>query len=171
MIAPARTLALALVCASATGCAAKMPPSVRHPLAPAAAETKPMPEIRRRTLDGATFDSSAARGKVVVVKFFAKYCEPCKESLPWVARLAAERKDVAVVGIAEDERESDVRELAAAFGLGFPIVHDAGNALAGRFRVSELPVTFVADASGKIRWVGGPGQTEAQLRDAVSASR
>jgi thiol-disulfide isomerase/thioredoxin len=168
-----------LVClASVTGCgSAAMPASyAQNPLAPAgplAEQAKALPEIKRRTLDGATFDTAAerARGKkVTVVKFFAKYCEPCKQSLPWFQRFAKGHPEVAVLGIAEDERESDVRDVATTFGLTFPIVHDTGNALSGRFRVSDMPITFVADRSGKIRWVGGPDQTEADLEAAVSAS-
>ena len=154
-----------------------MPASyAQSPLAPAGplpSQAKPLPEIKRRTLEGATFDTAAerARGKkVIVVKFFARYCEPCKRSLPWFQQFAKEHPEVAVVGIAEDERESDARDVATTFGLTFPIVHDTGNALSGRFRVTDMPITFVADKSGRIRWVGGPDQTEADLEAAVAAS-
>lgn len=149
-----------------------MPPSyARHPLSPSGNETRPLPDIKRRTLDGATFDTAEVRGrKVIVVKFFARYCEPCKRSLPWFQQFAKEHPKVAVLGIAEDERESDARDLATTFGLTFPIVHDTGNAISGRFRVSDMPFTFVADRNGRIRWVGGPDQTEAELDAAVSAS-
>ncbi len=141
------------------------------PVGPSAAQQKPLPEIKRRTLDGATFDTAEGRGrKITVVKFFAKYCEPCKRSLPWFEQFAKTHPDVAVLGIAEDERESDVRDVVTTFGLTFPIVHDTGNALSGRFRVTDMPITFVADKSGRIRWVGGPEQTENDLEAAVSAS-
>jgi len=167
------TIAVAVVFA---GCGpAAMPPSYsQSPLAPSgptAAQQKPLPDIKRRTLDGATFDTAEARGrKVTVVKFFAKYCEPCKRSLPWFQQFAKTHPEVAVLGIAEDERESDVRDVASTFGLTFPIVHDTGNALSGRFRVTDMPITFVADKGGRIRWVGGPDQTETDLEAAVSAS-
>jgi thiol-disulfide isomerase/thioredoxin len=157
------------------GCTAVMPPSypgnALSPSGPSALDAKAMPDVKRRTLDGATFDTAEARNhKVVVVKFFAKYCEPCKRSLPWFQRFAAEHPEVAVVGVDEDERESDARDVATMYGLRFPIVHDTGNALSGRFRVSDMPITFVADKKGRIRWVGGPDQTESELEAAVSAS-
>ena len=157
--------------AALAGCAAVMPPSyAQNPLSPSGLETKALPEIKRRTIEGTSFDTTTTRGKVTVVKFFAKYCEPCKRSLPWFEKFSREHRDVAVLGIAEDERESDVRDVATAYGLTFPIVHDTGNALSGRFRVSDMPITFVADRKGRIRWVGGPDQTEADLEAAVSAS-
>ena len=53
--------------------------------------------------------------------------------------------------------------------LTFPVVHDAGNVLAGRFRVTDLPATFVIDGAGRIAWVSGPGQSEEALDRAVAA--
>lgn len=164
-------LAASLVLFLASGCATMPPSDPHHPLSPAGASTKPLPDFKRRTIDGASFDTTSARGRVTVVKFFAKYCEPCKQTLPWFQQFVSGHKDVVVVGIAEDERESDVREMVQAYGLSFPIVQDTGNALSGRFRVTEMPVTFVADRAGRVRWVGGAGQTEDELEAAVSASR
>jgi thiol-disulfide isomerase/thioredoxin len=168
-------LAVGLALMVLGGCGAAMPPSYREnalsPSGPSALDAKSIPDVKRRTLDGATFDTAEARGhKVVVVKFFSKYCEPCKRSLPWFQKFATEHPEVAVLGVDEDERESDARDLVTMYGLRFPIVHDSGNALSGRFRVSDMPITFVADKKGRIRWVGGPDQTESDLEAAVSAS-
>jgi cytochrome c biogenesis protein CcmG, thiol:disulfide interchange protein DsbE len=160
-------LALALALAPLlAGCgAAPMPPSIPHALA-----GQPLPEFQRRAIDGAPVDTKSLHGHVLVVKFFAKYCEPCKKTLPAVEALSKSHGDVAFVGIAEDEHESDVNEVIATFHLTFPVVHDAGQTLAGRYRVSEMPVTFVADKQGSIKWVGGPGQTEEDLTAAIEAA-
>lgn len=152
-----------------TGCAAPapapMPPSAPSPLA-----GKPLPDVKRPTLDGTRLDTGSLRGRVVVLKFFAEYCEPCKRTLPAAEGLHRQLPDVAFVGISEDDRVSTANELVARYQLTFPIVHDRGQALAGRFRVGELPATFVADATGTVRWVGGPAQTEDDLRRAIEAS-
>src|SRR5262245_51471877 len=95
----------------AMACGASMPPSYgAHPLSPTGAVTKPLPEIKRHTIDGGTFDSGQTRGRVTVVKFFAKYCAPCKTTLPWFEKFVRDNPKVAALGIAEDERESDVLE-------------------------------------------------------------
>ena len=75
----------------------------------------------------------------------------------------------AFIGISEDEYASDAQSLVDGFGLSFPVVHDQGNVLAGRFRVSEMPVTFVIDGQGVVQWVGGPGQDEDDLASAIAA--
>jgi thiol-disulfide isomerase/thioredoxin len=146
----------------ATSCGAPAPP----PSAPSALLQKPIPKFKRRTLAGSSVNTEP--GQVVVVKFFAKYCEPCKKTLPVAERLHQENADVRFIGIAEDEYQADVDEMVQAYSLTFPIVHDRGNVLAGRFRVSEMPITFVADASGAIRWVGGEGQKEDDLEAAIA---
>ncbi|MBI5533758.1 MAG: TlpA family protein disulfide reductase [Deltaproteobacteria bacterium] len=134
---------------------------------PSALLSKPVPAFKRPTLDGSTFDTGSARGKVMVVKFFAKYCEPCKKTLPKAEALHKDRSDIVFVGISEDESEVDAREVKDSYGLTFPIVHDRGNVLSGRFRVSDLPITFVVSADGNIKWVGGPDQSEDDLARAV----
>ena len=161
-LARAASFASALLGLSA--CAATLPPTSHHGLVDHA-----VPDFKRRTIDGTEVDTAALRGHVVVVKFFAKYCEPCKRTLPAIEELAESRKDVTFIGIAEDERESDVREVVSTFHLSFPVIHDNSNVLAGRYRVNEMPVTFVVDPMGGIRWVGDSSRSHAEIVQAVQA--
>jgi cytochrome c biogenesis protein CcmG/thiol:disulfide interchange protein DsbE len=128
-----------------------------------------MPDFRRRTLAGSELDTKALRGRVVVVKFFAEYCAPCTRTLPAVESLSRELEGVQFIGVSEDERRTTAEDLVARYRLSFPVVHDTGQVLSGRYRVSELPKTFVVDKAGKVRWVGGAEQTEDELRAAIEA--
>jgi cytochrome c biogenesis protein CcmG/thiol:disulfide interchange protein DsbE len=112
-----------------------------------------------------------ARGKVAVVKFIAKHCVPCQRTLPAVERLHLQHPDITIVGISEDDNEDDARSLASVHRVTFPIVYDSGNVLAGRYRVTELPMTFVVGRAGAIVWVGGPEKSEDDLTRAVLAAR
>ncbi|MEZ4449763.1 MAG: TlpA disulfide reductase family protein [Nannocystaceae bacterium] len=139
---------LASAAAAALGC--RPPRSLPSPLWDEVA-----PELRGQAIDGRQIDAAALRGRVVVVEFFASYCEPCKRSLPALERLARRDRDVLVIAIGEDEALSKTRGMAEAFQLSMPVLHDYGNVLAGRYRVDGLPITFVVDEGGVIRWVGG----------------
>jgi len=145
---------------------ATMPPSMESTLL-----GQQVPALTRPSLAGAQVDVATMRGKIVVVKFFAEYCEPCKVTLPEAQSLSEKHADVVFVGVSEDEYEQKARDVATQYGLSFPIVHDRGNVLAGRFRVREMPATFVVDTTGVVRWVGGPGQHEGDLAKAISAVR
>lgn len=159
-----RLLVIALLGAACGPDKGTVPPSAESPL-----RAKAVPDFARPSLDGAKVDTKALRGRVVVLKFFAEYCEPCKRTLPATQRMHETYKEkVVFVGVSEDEQESAARRVVAAYGLTFPVVLDRGNVLAGRFRVDEIPVTFVIDAQGTVQWVGGPSSSEDDLEAAVA---
>ena len=163
----ALTALAALACLAGPACGPPaFPVSASHPLLGGH-----LPEIHRQSLDGHTVDKGSLSGTPVLVKFFADYCQPCKETLPAAERIHQAYPDVMFVGVDEDESGETARDVAHRYGLSFPVVHDASNVLAGRFRVTSMPMTFVADASGTIRWVGAEGQTEQEIRQAVQAAR
>lgn len=146
------------------GCVPPGPP----PTAPSAILDKPLPKLSGRTVDGKKVQPEELANRVVVIKFFAKYCEPCKKTLPAAQRLHVDNDDVQFIGVAEDEFGADVSEMIKTYGLTFPVIHDKSNVVAGRFRVDQLPATFVTDTKGNVRWVGAPGQTEADLEAAIA---
>ncbi len=152
-------LALLLVSCGGSG----PPPSAPSPLL-----SKPVPEFSRRTVSGDQVDTKKLGGRVMVVKFFAKYCEPCKRTLPATQNLHREMADVTFIGVAEDEDKADVEEMIETFDLTFPIIHDAYNVVAGHFGVVQLPATFVTDIRGNVKWVGAPGQAEDDLEAAIA---
>jgi cytochrome c biogenesis protein CcmG, thiol:disulfide interchange protein DsbE len=127
----------------------------------------PMPRFEATTIDGTRAGTESAAGKVTVVKFFAKYCVPCKKTLPEAERIASTHADVQVIGIAEDEQPADVAAMVRSYGLTFAVIHDRGGILAGRFGVTQIPATLVADTSGRIVWAGGPEQSVGDLSAAV----
>jgi cytochrome c biogenesis protein CcmG, thiol:disulfide interchange protein DsbE len=161
---PRLVMATALALTAACRPTATPPPSSQHPLL-----GRPMPPIERAALDGATIDSRRFQGRVVVLEFFAKFCEPCRRTLPELRDLSRRAPEIAILGIAEDERQSDAEEMVAQYGLSFPVVLDRGHVISGRYRVNELPATFVADTSGTLRWFGGPGQPHRAAPDAAKA--
>lgn len=163
---PRRCFLFSLSTVLLAGCVSRRP---APPSAPSPLLGKPLPKVRRPTLAGGRISTPDEVGRTVVVKFFAKYCEPCTRTLPAVQRLHEQRGDVLFVGVSEDERRAEAIEIVGLYGLSFPIVHDRGNVLAGKFRVRELPVTFVADRRGIIRYVMGPGHGEEALERVIDS--
>jgi peroxiredoxin len=115
-------------------------------------------------------ETASLRGHVVVVDFFAEHCVPCAKSLPAIEALHKSQPEVAVVGVSEDDEVEGARRVVARYGLRFSVVHDAGHVLAGRYRVSELPATFVVDARGVVRWHGTVEEAK-EMRAVVDGAR
>jgi thiol-disulfide isomerase/thioredoxin len=106
---------------------------------------------------------------VLIVDFFADYCRPCQRALPALEALHRANPELAVVGVSLDEDPARALRSVARHHLSFPVVHDAGNVLAGRFRVAELPYAFVVDGAGKVRFACGFGQPEDAVARVVAA--
>ncbi len=131
----------------------------------------PGPAFSRATVDGPRFDTASATGRVLLVDFFSSTCAPCRRSLPALQALHRRRagEPLVIVGVSLDEDERAARALVARYGLTFPVVHDPGNVLAGRFRVTDIPATFLIDRSGRVAWAGGGEQPEGALERAAVA--
>jgi peroxiredoxin len=166
--APTRSV-LAGVALVLTACAHQEPAAPPPPSSPSPVLNQAVPAFRRPTMQGPTFDTAEVGTRVMVVDFFAAYCRPCQKALPALEALHRERPDVTIVGVSLDDAPEAAARMINRHRLTFPVIHDRGHVLAGRFRVTELPTAFVVDGSGRIIWMAGPAQPEDALPRAVSA--
>lgn len=169
-VAAGRRASLAIVAAAAAfghGCAHT--PSAPPASSPSHLLDGNVPAFRRPTLDGGTFDTADAAGRVLIVDFFADYCRPCQRLLPGVEALHRAHPDWVIVGVSLDEDPARALRSVTRHHLSFPVVHDAGGVLAGRFRVAELPHSFVVDGTGKVRFASGPMQPDDAVARAAAA--
>jgi thiol-disulfide isomerase/thioredoxin len=104
------------------------------------------PTFSLPTITGATTALETAQGHVVLVHFFATWCEPCRDELPVLDRLVA-RADgsVQVLAIAVADADQRVRRFFATTPVNFPILLDRDRAVAKAWKVATLPTTFVLD--------------------------
>jgi len=112
------------------------------------------PRFTVSDLDGNSLALSDLRGRVVVVNFWATWCPPCEDELPDFQALwqAYQARDVVFVGIAMQEEEMDVRELASLVGVSFPLALDQGNRISSAYGVTGVPETFVIDPEGRVAY-------------------
>ncbi|CAG1002069.1 glutathione peroxidase [Methylophilaceae bacterium] len=101
-------------------------------------------EGRKRTL-------GEFRGKVLLVHFWASWCEPCKKEFPALSALASEfgPKGLVVLGVAEDSRER-VEAFMKENRAGFPILFDQYGSVMRDYRVSLIPVSVIVGKDGFI---------------------
>ena len=129
-------------------------PLAQQPAAPVRRIPEELPEIRLPDLSGRPRGLSDFRGRLLVVNFWATWCEPCRREIPLLQSLRRERaKDgVEIVGIALDHRD-DVAQYAQARDLRYPLLIgekgglEAANALG---MDTVLPFSVFADRTGRI---------------------
>jgi cytochrome c biogenesis protein CcmG/thiol:disulfide interchange protein DsbE len=114
-------------------------------------EVAPAPGLPR--LSGSGKGSLADyRGKVVVLNFWASWCDPCREESPllerWHRRLAG--RGGTVLGVDVLDVSSDARDFVHEFGLTYPMLRDKGGDTIEKYGVVAYPETFVIDRRGRI---------------------
>jgi thiol-disulfide isomerase/thioredoxin len=146
-----RSLFGALAFFGVAGCRpSELPRSAGHPLVGG-----PAPRFQRTALSSREVGIPGSdRTRVTVVDFWASWCEACKDSMPVLDSLwRSNRRDgMMVIGVSVDATSDEAESAARAFGASFPIVVDQG--LASAYSVGRIPLTFVIDRQGTIRWVG-----------------
>jgi thiol-disulfide isomerase/thioredoxin len=114
-----------------------------------------LPDIELELLDGTPLRTSDARGKVLVLDFWATWCRPCLWSFPRYAELlvAYEKRGLQIVAVAQDETRNPVDDFVRTNAVGVDIALDTHHLSAGPpFAVSTLPTVLVVDRSGIIRY-------------------
>jgi len=142
-------------------------PETPHPLRGA-----PAPDFSLAARGGAPASPNAYAGKVVLLDFWATWCQPCRASFPeYQALLASYGERVIVVGISEDDEQDGIERFAEETGALFPLAWDADKSVAQRYQISSMPTLFIIDGSGLVRYVhaGFRAGDEASIRAAIDS--
>ncbi len=103
----------------------------------------------------ATVTLSDYAGRPVFLNFWATWCEPCKRELPAFEQFSAEQGEVgaAVLAVNTGEDEATVRAFLDAQGVtGLTVLMDPNADVADQYGVFQIPVTFVIDTAGNVRY-------------------
>jgi cytochrome c biogenesis protein CcmG, thiol:disulfide interchange protein DsbE len=130
------------------------------------------PELGVRDLAGNQVTIAGLRGRVVIVDFWASWCEPCADSMPVYQRLYSQYRErgLTVVGVSQDQRVDNARQFASRHRLSFPVLFDEGHAIANRYQPPRMPTAYVIDRGGIVRHVhagyrsADAGRLESEVR-------
>ena len=144
---------------------------------PAAAEVpKPWtggatPALELSDLQGAKHRLSDYRGKVVLVNFWATWCEPCRDEMPSIERLRAslEGRQFVVLAVNLAEPESRIRKFLEAVPVGFPVLLDRDSQTTRAWQAKLLPATYIVGPDGRIRYrhVGELDWSKPEVRNLI----
>ena len=128
---------------------------------------RPVPKLELDDLAGKPWSLAAMRGQVVVMNFWASWCEPCRAEMPSLELLAQrlEHDGVTVVAINYQEPIPAIRRFLEAQPVTLPILLDRDGDAASAWTPRVFPSTVLIDRSGQPRnvvlgeldWTGGGG--------------
>ena len=112
------------------------------------------PPLALRDLDGKERRLADYRGKVVVLNFWATWCEPCRQEMPSMQRLQDKLAGKPFVILAVDFGEGPprIREFLQTLPVRFTVLLDRDLSTADAWKVKVLPTSLVIDRSQKIRY-------------------
>ncbi len=129
----------------------------------------------RNAVSGEKFRLSALQGKVVVLTFWATWCEPCRKELPILEQFQRQAGEGRVAVLAVNYRErpetySALKRLAKDWRL--TLVDDWNGHIASIYRVDSIPRVFVIGRDGRIfaTHTGYGGRSPDELADDINAA-
>jgi cytochrome c biogenesis protein CcmG, thiol:disulfide interchange protein DsbE len=123
---------------------------------------EPAPALAGDTLHGGTVALAEFEGKVVVVNFWATWCDPCRAEQPELVQVSNDYRGrgVEFLGVNERDDTAKARAWVKEFDVPYPSIVDEPGSWADDFGFFGLPDTYVIDGAGTIRWAVY-GQTDA----------
>jgi cytochrome c biogenesis protein CcmG, thiol:disulfide interchange protein DsbE len=131
----------------------------------------PTPALELDDMTGQTHRLADYRGKVVLVNFWATWCEPCRAEMPSIdgLRSALEGKPFQVLAVNLAEPVSRIEKFMGTMPLHFPLLRDRDGAVAKAWRARLLPASFLIGRDGRVRYAacGELDWTSAAVRERV----
>lgn len=116
------------------------------------------PDFSLPMMGGGTFtlsDNWGSSGNIVVLDFWAAWCNPCKQAIPGLKQISSDyaSKGVKVVGVAIDNPSSTAYTYATAVGVNYTICGDPNFGVTGIYNSGSIPQLYVVDRNGTVSFV------------------
>lgn len=142
---------------------------------------QPAPNLALTSFDGSTTTTlESLSGNVVVLNFWASWCEPCKTEMPAFEAIHQRAgDDVRIIGVdIKNDRVENATQLLTETGVTYQIVRDVGGAHAVYGPIEEAlglgdsyPVTVFIRPDGVIDKITVGAMDEGQIQDAIDNAR
>ena len=123
------------------------------------------PDFSLKSLDGVMVKSRSYEGNIVILNFWATWCQPCRKEIPILKQLT-ERSEAKVVGIALDQEGlKAVKPFVEQNGINYTVLLGDEDVFR-RFNGFAIPYTLVLDPKGEIvKIYRGPTTKESLEQD------
>lgn len=146
----------------------------RQPRAsPSPASEQPI-DFALPALGGGEIGAGDLRGRVVLLDFWATWCVPCQESLPFYQGLTDRYgvRGLRVVAVSVDSDAAEVKRFVNDRGLTFDVLLDPEGSLASRLDLPTMPTLFLLGREGTVLWkhAGFDRRDKAMIEEHIHAA-
>ena len=110
------------------------------------------PDFTLASLDGEQWSLSLLRGQVVLLNFWASWCEPCHRELPQLQQLRERHYDdgLVVLGVS-DEDPGKARPYLEEHGISYPSLHDRDGSAMRSYQINAIPTSLIIGRDGRLQ--------------------
>jgi len=111
-----------------------------------------IPNFQIDSIKGGKFDTDLLQGKVILLNFFATWCPPCHEELPYLQKLSEQYqgKEFVLLSIGREHNLSEVEDFVAKKGLTYAFAVDPERKVYNKFATQYIPRTYLINRDGII---------------------
>ncbi|MDL4840757.1 thiol-disulfide oxidoreductase ResA [Aquibacillus rhizosphaerae] len=115
-------------------------------------------QLKQLNGDAETLNLADLEGKGIMLNFWATYCKPCEDEMPYMQSLYPKYKDdIEIVAVSVDATQLVIDRFVDNYNLTFPILHDNKEQVMDLYNVGPLPTTYFINPDGEIvEVVSGP---------------
>ena len=113
------------------------------------------PDFQLDNLDGKPVALSDLKGKPVLLNFWATWCPPCRDEMPYIQEIYEEwsGKGLELLAVNMGDSSSKVKRFLENYNLSFPVLLDTKQTVAQKYNIRGIPATFFIDENGIIQVV------------------
>lgn len=114
------------------------------------------------------------RGKTIFLNFWATWCPPCKEEMPYIEELYKERDDVVILGVVMpngEEEVSSVKSFLSSNNYTFPTLFDNSSALGMYFNLKVYPTTVIINGDSEVVRVVEGSMTKENMLTLIDSAK
>ena len=110
------------------------------------------PGFELKDLEGKPVSLEEAKGKVVLLNFWATWCGPCRAEIPDLVDLQKRyREKLEIIALATEEDDADeVRRFVQGSGINYRVAMASDDVVHAYGGIAALPTSFVIDAQGRV---------------------
>ncbi len=109
------------------------------------------PEFSSKSLDNQEIHLADYSGKIIILNFWASWCEPCRLEMPVLQKFSdLYPNKLVVVGINSSDSTMEMSSFASTYRIDFPLLVDHSNAIADKYFIRGIPTTFFLDENHTI---------------------
>jgi peroxiredoxin len=134
---------------------------------PDVSEGNVAPEFVLNSINDEKVKLSNIKKDVVIINFWATWCDYCKREMPAFETVYGKYKDknIEIISINLQESNNDVNKFIKEYNLTFPVVIDADGEVSKKYKITTVPTTYLLDSKGKVIKKNVGEMDEAMLED------